>query len=117
MELGKLPTCQDLLLNWLDKPSLLPLPHGFLLFFEVGLQPLPGDSQFAFQLGDFRVVALSLGGFDAVLQRDFALGDLRGVEGIEVGDLRLLFRSEFDRRSGLVQPLHGEFVGAFHGKG
>ena len=52
---------------------------------------------------------------DFTPEEKFLLRLLRLVDGLQLGDLRLLCLGQFRRRRLFFETLHGEFVGAFHG--
>jgi hypothetical protein len=103
---------------WLKPLRLLRLfcrvPHLFLFLLQPGSERFALLDQLLLEQLDFLGISRRRGLYDFIPQRDFALGDFRGVFGIQLRELFFLRAGEFDGGRGLAEPFHGEFVGGLH---
>ena len=85
------------------------LADGVLFFLEFGGEFLAfADELFLDLLAGF-VVALFGGLGEFAFEEDFALGDLGGVAGVEVGEFGFLGGGDFGLGALFVEPFQGEF--------
>ncbi len=90
--------------NKSDLPAVAQAPEG-----AVRVSAATGAG-----MEDLRRAVLEAIGHAAQAEHEFAFGNLRVGDGIDLGDASLLGFAQSDGGRLFFEPFHGEFVGAFH---